>query len=44
MAEYTTPKEVFASLPTRFNKEAAKGMALWSHITCYFEAASTFST
>ena|SRR5713101_1462909 len=27
MAEYTTPKEVFASLPTRFNKEAAKGMA-----------------
>lgn len=27
MAEFTTPKEVFENLPTRFNKDAAKGMA-----------------
>jgi len=27
MAEYTTPQEVFAAMPGRFNKDAAKGMA-----------------
>lgn len=27
MAAYTSPTEVFENLPSRFNKEAAKGMA-----------------
>ncbi|MGH7966232.1 MAG: SCP2 sterol-binding domain-containing protein [Candidatus Binatia bacterium] len=27
MAEFTNPKDVFEQMPTRFNKEAAKGMA-----------------